>query len=192
MRDILAQIIAERRTIKPDTFSGEIIADTDIQEILAQANWAPTHGFTEPWRFVVYKGEALKTLGQFMANYDQPNKEAEDFNEIRYNKLLNKPLLASHVIGLAMKPNSNPKIPEIEETCAVAMAVQNMWLYIHSIGYGAIWSTPGFAFRDEFRDFMKWDGSHKSMGLLYIGKVTKTNPVGRRLSTIDNKVRWES
>jgi len=192
MKDILAQIIAERRTIKPDTFTGELIADSEIQKILEQANWAPTHGYTEPWRFVVYKGEALKQLGQFMADYDQPNKDVEGFNEIRYNKLLNKPLLASHVIGLAMKPGSNPKIPEIEEICAVAMAVQNMWLYLHSLGYGAIWSTPGFAFNDEFRDFMKLDESHKSMGLFYIGQASKSNPVGRRVSTIDTKVRWES
>jgi nitroreductase len=192
MKDILAQIIKERRTVKPDTFSGELIADIEIQEILEQANWAPSHGYTEPWRFVVYKGEALKALGRFMADFNQPNKDADDFNEVRYNKLLNKPLLASHVIGIAMRPNSNPKIPEIEETCAVAMAVQNMWLYIHSIGYGAIWSTPGFAFSGEFRDFLKFDDSHKSMGLLYIGKPTKANPTGRRVSTIETKVRWES
>ena len=192
MKDILAQIIAERRTIKPDTFTGEIIADSEIQEILAQANWAPTHGYTEPWRFVVYKGEALKQLGQFMADYDQPNKDVEGFNKIRYNKLLNKPLLASHVIALAMKPGSNPKIPEIEEICAVAMAVQNMWLYAHSLGYGAIWSTPGFAFKDEFRNYMKLDDSHKSMGLFYIGQASKSNLVGRRVSKIDTKVRWES
>ena len=192
MHNTLAQLIAERRTVKPDTFTGEIIPDTQIKEILEQANWAPTHGYTEPWRFVVYQGEALKSLGRFMADYDQPNKEAEDFNEIRYNKLLNKPLLTSHVIGIAMKPNSNPKIPEIEESCAVAMALQNMWLYIHSLGYGAIWSTPGFAFSDAFRSFMQFDETHKSMGLLYIGKPSKTNPVGRRLSTIENKVRWES
>jgi nitroreductase len=127
-----------------------------------------------------------------MADFNQPDKNADDFNEIRYNKLLKKPLLASHVIGIAMKPNSNPKIPEIEETCAVAMAVQNMWLYIHSMGYGAIWSTPSFAFNDEFRAFLKFDDSHKSMGLLYIGKTTKANPSGRRISTIETKVRWES
>lgn len=192
MKDILSKIIAERRTVKADTFSGELIADLEIQEILEQANWAPSHGYTEPWRFVVYKGEALKALGRFMADFNQPDKDADDFNEVRYNKLLKKPLLASHVIGIAMKPNSNPKIPEIEETCAVAMAVQNMWLYIHSMGYGAIWSTPSFAFNDEFRAFLKFDDSHKSMGLLYIGKTTKANPSGRRISTIETKVRWES
>jgi hypothetical protein len=60
------------------------------------------------------------------------------------------------------------------------------------MGYGAIWSTPSFAFNDEFREFLKFDDSHKSMGLLYIGKTTKANPSGRRISTIETKVRWES
>ncbi len=192
MKDSIAQIISERRTIKPDSFTGELIADSEIQKVLEQANWAPTHGYTEPWRFVVYKGDALQRLGQFMADYDQPNRDSDTFNEIRYNKLLNKPLLASHVIGVAMKSGTNPKIPEIEEICAVAMAVQNMWLYLHSLGYGAIWSTPGFAFKDALRDFMKLDDSHKSMGLFYIGIPSKSNPMGRRISAIDAKVRWES
>lgn len=188
----LKKIIAERRTVKPDTFTGDLIDDHFINQILEQANWAPTHGYTEPWRFVVYKGDALKKLGLFLADYNQPDKEAEDFNAVRYERLAKRPTLASHVIGIAMKPGSNPKIPEIEEVSAVSMAVQNMWLMSHALGLAGYWSTGSVAFSDELRAFMGFDESHQSLGLFYLGKPGKPNPSGRRISDISTKVRWES
>ena len=33
--------------------SGERVSDAEVQQILEAANWAPTHGKTEPWRFAV-------------------------------------------------------------------------------------------------------------------------------------------
>lgn len=189
---IVKNLLSERRTIKPDQYTGEPVDDHFINQILEQANWAPTHGYTEPWRFVVYKGEALKRLGAFMAKYDQGNPQAEDFNQMRYDRLANRPLKASHVIGIAMKPGTNPKIPEIEEVCAVAMAVQNMWLMAYSLGLGAYWSTGSIAFSEALRTFMGFDESHKTLGLFYIGKPAIDNPKGRRISGVESKVRWES
>lgn len=188
----LVNIISERRTIKPDQYSGAVLDDSLIQKILEQANWAPTHGYTEPWRFVVYKGAALERLGEFLANFNQGDPEAPDFNKIRYNRIKSRPSMASHVIGVAMLPGTNPKIPEIEEVSAVAMAVQNMWLTCHAMGLGAYWSTGKAAFSDEFCEFMGFDKQYKSLGLFYIGATEKNNPPGRRISNIDTKVRWES
>jgi len=188
---ILKRILAERRSIKPEDYSGELIDDHFVKLILEQANWAPTHGYTEPWRFVVYKGEALNRLGQFLATYDQADPEAEGFNQIRFDRKANRPTMASHVIGIAMKSGTNPKIPEIEEVAAVAMAVQNMWLMTHTLGLGSYWSTGEVAFSEALRDFMGFDEDHKAMGLFYLGKPTKENPKGRRISEIESKVSWE-
>jgi nitroreductase len=189
---ILKEIISERRTLKPQDYSSEKVDDQFIQQILEQANWAPTHGYTEPWRFVVYKEEGRNRLGEFLAKYDQPDPEAEGFNAQRYQRLADRPMQASHVIGIAMAANTNPKIPEVEDLCAVAMAVQNMWLMSHALGLGAYWSTGKVAFSDEFRNFMGFDDSHQSLGLFYIGKPNRDNPQGRRISGIETKVRWES
>lgn len=186
----LEDIIENRRTIKPDQYTGERIDDEMVQEILASANWAPTHGYTEPWRFTIFSGDGLATLGEFMADLDQPNREAEGFNQMRYDKLRNRPLKCSHVIGIGMKRGNNPKIPEIEEICSVAMAVQNMWLMAHAHGLGAYWSTGAMAFKDETRDFFGLSADDRSLGFFYMGKPAIQHPKGRRLSSIDEKVRW--
>jgi nitroreductase len=187
----LQDIIASRRSIKPDAYTGETLDQALIEQILASANWAPTHGYTEPWRFVVYTGEALKRLGLFLAGHNQPNPQDPEFNQLRFDRLAHRPQQASHVIAIAMLPGTNPKIPDIEEVSAVSMAVQNMWLTAHALNVGSYWSTGKVGFSDELRDFIGLAAPHQSMGLFYIGKPAKENPVGRRVSGIETKVRWE-
>jgi nitroreductase len=187
---VLTDIISHRRTIKPDQFTGEKVIDELIKTVLESANWAPTHGYTEPWRFTVFAEDGLAALGNFLADLDQPDFNAPDFNQMRYDKLRNRPLKASHVIGIGMKRGDNPKVPEIEEVCAVACAVQNMWLTAHELGLGSYWSTGSKAFTSEMRDFFGLEEDDKSLGLFYIGKPAIPNPVGRRLSPIEDKTSW--
>ena len=52
--EIIASIIKNRRSIKPVKMNGKKIPDEQVRELLKLANWAPTHGRTEPWRFIVY------------------------------------------------------------------------------------------------------------------------------------------
>lgn len=187
----LRKAIEGRRTIKPDLYTGETIADTFVEEILEAANWAPTHGYTEPWRFVVYSGDGLARLGQFLADLDQPDADADDFNTKRYERLRERPTLASHVIAIGMKRGENPKVPEVEEICSVAMAVQNMWLTAHALGLASYWSTGHLAFMPEVRNFMGLGEADRSLGFFYLGRTTTEPKPGRRLSTIDDKVQWE-
>ncbi len=188
--EVLNQLIAGRRTIKPDQYTGELIEDSIIEQILNSANWAPTHGYTEPWRFVVFTGEGRAQLGDFLAYQDQPDKNVADFNQMRYDRLRNRPLKASHVIGIGMKRGNNPKVPEIEEICSVACAVQNMWLSAHSLGLGAYWSTGSMAFTEQTRNFFGLGENDLSLGFFYIGKPAIPLPAGRRLSGIETKVTW--
>ena len=55
----LQHIIQTRRTTKPHLMNGKQIPAEEVKEILQLANWAPTHGLTEPWHFVVYAGEKV-------------------------------------------------------------------------------------------------------------------------------------
>lgn len=187
----LRKIISGRRTVKPENYTGEKIDDEFIKVLLEGANWAPTHGYTEPWRFTVFKEMGLARIGQFLADLDQPDPQANDFNQQRYERLKNRPLNASHIIGVGMHHGNNPKVPELEELAATAMAVQNMWLMAHALGLGAYWSTGQLAFRDETRAFFGLPEGDKALGFFYVGKPAIQASKGRRISSIDDKVRWE-
>ena len=115
--NVLQAIIAERRSIKPAVFNGKRIEDHEIRQLLVLANWAPTHGFTEPWRFIVYENPA-DFCAQHAEVYKQ-NSMGDNFNATVYTNLQHQGDKASHIIVAVMKRGDLPKIPPFEEIAAV-------------------------------------------------------------------------
>src|SRR5688572_6337744 len=59
--DLINRLISTRRSIFPKQFeAGKVIPDNIIWQALENANWAPSHKLTEPWRFTVFAGEGLQ------------------------------------------------------------------------------------------------------------------------------------
>lgn len=54
------RLIKSRRSVFVDQFSEQKIEKKIIHQLLENANWAPSHGKTEPWRFFVFSGKGLK------------------------------------------------------------------------------------------------------------------------------------
>ncbi len=123
----LKEIIKNRRSIKPEKYTSRKVLKDVILEILNSGIWAPTHGLTQPWHFVVFQGEALEKLGLMMAETYKKNCKPELFSEKKYEKMLTRPTKTSVLIAICMKRQETEKIPEIEEVEAVACAVQNMY-----------------------------------------------------------------
>src|SRR5215218_415017 len=108
------QLIRSRRSVFPKQFeTGKKIDDAIVQEILINATWAPNHGQTEPWRFVVFTDKGLEKLAAFQSELYK--KEAgENFKEATYQTLTANPLKASHVIAICLKRDPNKRFPEVE------------------------------------------------------------------------------
>ena len=101
--EAVTQIIRERRSMFPAQFKeNDPVADSIIEEILENANWAPTHKLTQPWRFIVYTGAGLKTFGDYQAEMYKmrAEKNGTPFLEGTYQKFKDTPSKASHVIAL--------------------------------------------------------------------------------------------
>jgi hypothetical protein len=47
-----------------------------LEQMCEAANWAPTHGITEPWRFVILQGEAIERLNQLKVDHAKSTMEA--------------------------------------------------------------------------------------------------------------------
>src|SRR6476646_5461388 len=115
-------LIRNRRSVFPDQFeAGKKIPDETIRQILENATWAPNHGHTEPWHFVVFAGKGLEKLAEFQSELYKA-EAGENFKEATYTTLKNNPLKASHVIAIGMKRDPNKKFHEVEEIEAVACA----------------------------------------------------------------------
>ena len=114
-------LIRSRRTVKPaDMDAGRAVDHALLMELLENANWAPTHGLTEPWRFRVFTDAARARLAGEMQRIYREITTPETFREDKYAKLGKNPLLAPVIIVAVMERHGGDKIPEIEEIEAVA------------------------------------------------------------------------
>src|SRR5258708_38547853 len=114
------QLIRQRRSTFPKDYPGKRVDDDTIQQMLENANWAPTHRLTEPWRFVVFSGEGVRKLPAFQAEcYRKVTIADGPFNENRYQGLLTKPMESSHIIYIGMKRDEKKLVTQIEDAGAV-------------------------------------------------------------------------
>lgn len=184
----LSRLIRDRRSVKPRRFDGGTIDDAIVWQILENANWAPTHGMTQPWRFFVFAGEGRHRLARFQAAlYKQQTPEAE-FSPDKYERMKTNVLNASHVIVLAMVRKVEA-IPEVEEIEAVACSVQNMMLSATAHGIGSFWGSGGVTYTSELKDFLGLGPADRCLGYLYLGYSDDPPTEGKR-SPIAEKVTW--
>jgi nitroreductase len=187
-KDDINELIRSRRAVFPQMYNKEEITDTEIRDILENANWAPTHKKTEPWRFVVFRNEALASLGDWLASkYRETATNAGDYSDVKFEKFRQRPQQSGCALGICMRRDPQKRLPEWEELAAMACAVQNMWLTCTAYGIGSYWSTPGFVVNAP--DFPHLKDDWQCKGLFYMGRWDKmTLPASR--TPIEEKIVW--
>jgi len=163
------ELIRERRTIYPEQFSERKVHKEQVEVILNNAQWAPTHGNTQPWRFKVFTDDGRQTLSSFLGQTYLKNTPEDQQNDLKLKKLMSRPMNSSVIIAVSMKRQPEEKILEIEEIEAVACAIQNMHLSCTAYGLGGFWSTPKLIYTQDMNEFLGLDEKDKCLGLFYIG-----------------------
>jgi nitroreductase len=189
--ELITELIRSRRSVFTQQFEpGKKIPDEIIWEALENANWAPNHKFTEPWRFTVFTGNGLQKLAeQQAAIYKQ--YAGSKFKQNKYEGMLVTPQQCSHVIAIGCKRNTD-QLPEMEEVAAVACAVQNIYLTISAYdNIGGYWSTGGITFIEEAKPLFGLGADDLFMGFFYLGYV-KTPSVNGKRKPVQEKVTWVS
>ena len=186
------KLIASRRSIFPQNYTGERVDDAIVRKMLENANCAPTHKLTEPWRFVVYTGKGLVRLAKAQSDvYKKVTQANGSFKEERYHNLLTKPLQSSHIIAICVKRDERKSLPEVEEIGAVFCAVQNMHLTATAYGVGAYLSTGGITYFEEAKEVFGLGKDDKLLGFFHIGMPTAIPPASTRKPIVDKIIWWK-
>lgn len=181
------QVIQNRRSIYPYQYeAGSRVEDEVIWQILNNANYAPNHKKTAPWRFTVFTGDGLKRFADLQV--DLYKKYHGEENKIKLQKLADYPLMASHIIAVGMKRTAG-KVPEIEEVLAMGCAIENMYLTASAYGLGCYLTTGGITYIEEAKNLFGLGGEDKLIGFFYIGKIKgQSAPIQR--GDVHEKVKW--
>lgn len=186
----ITEVIKNRRTIYPEQYTDRKIHREIVEDVLNNAIWAPTHGKTQPWRFQVFMNDSKIDLSEFLSGLYKRTSEGDSFNEMKFNKLKNRPLQSPVVIAVTMTPDESQRISELEEVEAVACAIQNMYLTCTAYGIGGFWSTPKLMYTQEMNDFLSLPKGEKCLGLFYVGYPSIDWPKGQR-KPIEYLTQWK-
>jgi nitroreductase len=184
----VSELIRRRRSVYPKMYTDKPVPEEVILEVLENANWAPNHKLTEPWRFRVFQGAALQRLGDFLGSRYKAQTSPEAFSEMQFEKISGNPKRAAVVIAVCMQRDPQEKVREWEEVAAVACAVQNMWLTCTPYGIGSYWSTPSYILSAD--DWLGLGPGERCLGLFYMGYYDENTPLPAKRNPVEEKTIW--
>ncbi len=156
-----------------------------LEQILRAGTRAPDHGRLRPWRFAVMEGDARKRLGDALA--DMLKAKQPQATDAQLDGERAKVLRAPTIVAVAAHVTAG-KIPEFEQICAVAAAVENMFLAASALGYGAMWKTGAGAVDANVKRTLGFAAEDHIVAFLYLGTVLNAGTPSP--ASIDGLVNW--
>lgn len=173
--------------LKPDP------VDPSLIEMMVQAaDWAPSHGDTEPWRYSVFMGEGREVLADiFESSHIQ---DAGDDAKPEIREALRKRAFAAPVwISIGLSPmfdgDGAMKMTEEEELMAVACSVQNLHLMANTLGLAGMWHSKGISIHPAVAEGLGLEHPSRLLGFFMCGWPNCDWPEGER-RPIEEKVQW--
>lgn len=141
--------------------------DAEIAAILTVASRVPDHGRLEPWRFILYRGDARVEIGKKLAalaeQREGPLTEGRKAQEsTRFSR-------APLVIGVVSSAKDHPKIPQWEMFLSGGMAAMNLMIAASALGYGANMITNWYSDVPEGRAILGLAPQERVIGFVHIG-----------------------
>jgi len=184
------ELIRKRRSVFQNQYTGARVDDAIVRQMIENATWAPNHKLTEPWHFVVYAGEGIQRLAKAQSDLYKRVTEADgSYKEDRYQNLLTKAALSSHIIVVGMKRDPKKSLPEWEELGAVFCAVENMYLTATAYGVGCYLSTGGITNFEGAKALFGLGADDKLLGFMHVGIPKGELPDSRR-KPVEEKMQW--
>jgi nitroreductase len=184
------ELIRTRRSVFSQFYTGERVDDKIVEQMLLNASWAPTHKLTQPWRFLIFTGDGLKKFAEVQAEVYKTVTTADgSFREDKYQSLLTKPLLSSHIIAVALRRDPKNSVPEIEEAGAVFCAIENMYLTAAAYGIGCYLSTGGITYFEEAKEAFDLAAEDRLIGFMHIGMPKEMEYKSKR-TPVEEFTQW--
>jgi nitroreductase len=141
--------------------------DEQLRLILTAASRVPDHGRLQPWRFVLFRGEARDQVGELIANLAEQREGP--LSEARRRQELTRFSRAPLVIGVVSSPKPNPKIPEWEMFLSGGAVAMSLVLAANALGFGTNWITNWYSDLEEGRRILGLAPYERVIGFVHIG-----------------------
>lgn len=188
MNDAVLELLATRRSVKPDKLAAPAPSGAELDRILTIAARVPDHKKLVPWRFMVFEGEARAAAGELFvaACKAEENEPSHVRLETERTRFLRAPLVVAVISRVAKRPGA----PEWEQILSAGAATYNLCLAANALGYGTSWLTEWVAYSPFVREKLGLAESERIAGFVHIG-TPKEKPEERERPKLETIVtRW--
>ena len=145
-----------------------------LNEMIRVATRVPDHGLLEPWRFILFQGDARHIVGEFLAmraaELEGPlNPQRIEQEKARFSR-------APMVVGVVSSPKPHERIPEWEQFLSGGNAAFSLVLAAHALGFGANWVSNWYSGDAKSRAFLGLAPHERIVGFVHIGTVSVPIP----------------
>lgn len=139
-----------------------------LETILTAAVRVPDHKKLEPWRFVVFEGEARAAFGRVLAEACAA-EEKEPPSAVRLETERTRLLRAPCVVAVVSRVTPSPAAPEWEQVLSCGAVCLNLCLAANAMGFATCWLTEWYSYSPAVRAALRLAENEKVAGYIYIG-----------------------
>jgi nitroreductase len=153
-------------------------SEAELNEILTVAARVPDHGKLNPWRFILYRGDARLQVGHLLAARaaQRAAEKSEDYAEHNREKDVQRFARAPLVIGVVCTPRDTHRIPEWEQLLSAGCAAMQLCNAANALGYGSNWITNWYSDDAEGMRLLGLAPDEKAVGFIHIGTPRAAAP----------------
>ena len=166
------ELLATRRSLKPDKMTVPGPTAAQLETILTLAARVPDHKKLAPWRFVVFEGDARARMGEIFAkaclveDKEPPSPVRLEFERNRLNR-------APTVVAVISRVVESPGAPEWEQVLSAGAACFNMCLAANATGFATCWITEWVSYSPRVREGLGLASNERIAGFVYIGTASE-------------------
>jgi nitroreductase len=166
----LLSFLKTRKSASAKAMGGPGPDASQLHDILSIAVRVPDHGKLNPWRFVVFDGEARGAVGELFSKRFAELHPDYPVDSINFQKGLF--VRAPVVVTVVSTAAEHSKIPVWEQLLSSAAVCFNLVLAAQAHGFDAQWQSDWVAYDEGAKSAMGIKPDEKVAGLIYIGTTT--------------------
>lgn len=169
MNTSIFEFLAARRSVKPDRLAAPGPTPEQLRQILTVGARVPDHKKLTPWRFIVFEGDARKSMGEIFAKACE-TEESQPPSHVRLELERGRFLRAPLVVAVVSSIKPRPGAPEWEQILSAAAVCFNTCLAANALGFGTSWITEWIAYSKTVREALGLKESERIAGFIYMGQ----------------------
>ena len=163
-------LLSTRRSVPLKALGEPGPTPEQLDQILKIAVRVPDHGKLQPWRFILFEGDARTRFGDTLAQrwLETHPEQKPDMAEFWRKFFLRAPA----VLALISRAAPHPKIPEWEQQLSAGAVGMNIISAASALGLGAQWNTDWPAYDAVIAQALELEPQERVAGFFYLGTPT--------------------